>query len=580
LKELLLGNAAVARAVYEAGVCVASSYPGTPSTEITANIAKYDEIYTEWAPNEKVGMEVAWGACIAGKRSFSGMKHVGLNVAADVLFTISYAGVNAGMVCAVADEPGMHSSQNEQDSRYYAKAAKVPMLEPADSAECLEFTKYAYEFSEKYDTPVLIRMCTRICHSQSVVELSERVEPPVREYTKNPQKYVMMPTYARPRHPIVEQRMLDLVALGEDTFLNKVEMNDTDLGIIASGTAYQYVKEVFGDKVSVLKLGLINPLPEKLILDFASKVKRLVVVEELDPFIEDHCKKLGLIVSGKDLFPIVGELSPNIVAEKLNMPYNKGKKLDDVIPVRPPVMCAGCSHRGLFYTLGKMGVTVVGDIGCYTLGATPPLNAMDMQICMGGSVSGLHGFVRGGGKNAIGVIGDSTFAHMGVPGLIDIGYNGSDSTLIILDNSTTGMTGHQENPTTGVNIKGETVGKMDIEAMCRACGIERITIIDPNNLVESERVIKEEMAIPGPSVIIARRPCILLKTSKPNPPLTVDEEKCTGCSMCMKIGCPAIIMNRDAQTGKKKASINRTLCVGCDVCMQLCKFNAFTKGDN
>jgi len=577
LKELLLGNAAIARAVYEAGVCVASSYPGTPSTEITANIAKYDEIYTEWAPNEKVGMEVAWGACIAGKRSFSGMKHVGLNVAADVLFTISYAGVNAGMVCAVADEPGMHSSQNEQDSRYYAKAAKVPMLEPADSAECLEFTKYAYELSEKYDTPVLIRMCTRICHSQSVVELSERVEPPVKEYVKNPQKYVMMPTYARPRHPIVEQRMLDLVTLGEDTFLNKVELNDTELGIIASGTAYQYVKEVFGDKVSILKLGLVNPLPEKLILDFASKVKRLVVVEELDPFIEDHCKKLGLKVSGKDLFPIVGELSPNIVAEKLNMPYNKGKKLDDVIPVRPPVMCAGCSHRGLFYTLGKMGVTVVGDIGCYTLGATPPLNAMDMQICMGGAVSGLHGFVRGGGKNAVGVIGDSTFAHMGVPGLIDIGYNGSDSTLIILDNSTTGMTGHQENPTTGVNIKGETVGKMDIEAMCRACGIERVTIIDPNNLAECEKVIKEEMAIPGPSVIIARRPCILLKTSKPNPPIKVDEDKCSGCGLCMKIGCPAIIMNKDSETGKKKASINRTLCVGCDVCMQLCKFDALVK---
>jgi len=572
LKELLLGNAAVARGVYEAGVCVTSSYPGTPSTEITANIAKYDEIYTEWAPNEKVGMEVAWGACIAGKRSFTGMKHVGLNVAADVLFTISYAGVNAGMVCAVADEPGMHSSQNEQDSRYYAKAAKVPMLEPSDSAECLEFTKYAYELSEKYDTPVLIRMCTRICHSQSVVELSERVEPPVKEYVKNPQKYVMMPTYARPRHPIVEQRMLDLTALGEDTFLNRVELNCTELGIIASGTAYQYVKEVFGDKVSVLKLGLVNPLPEKLITDFASKVKRLVVVEELDPFIEDHCKKLGLEVSGKDLFPIVGELSPNIVAEKLGMPYNKGKKTDDIIPVRPPVMCAGCSHRGLFYTLGKMGVTVVGDIGCYTLGATPPLNAMDLQICMGGAVSGLHGFVRGGGKNAVGVIGDSTFAHMGVPGLIDIGYNGSDSTLIILDNSTTGMTGHQENPTTGVNIKGETVGKMDIDAMCRACGIERVTVIDPNDLAECERVIKEEMSIPGPSVIIARRPCILLKTSKPNPPLSVDETKCYGCAMCMKIGCPAISMV------DKQAEINQTLCVGCDVCMQLCNFDAFVKG--
>ena len=572
MKELLLGNAAVARAVYEAGVCVASSYPGTPSTEITANIAKYDEIYTEWATNEKVGMEVAWGACIAGKRSFTGMKHVGLNVAADVLFTISYTGVNAGMVCAVADEPGMHSSQNEQDSRHYAKAAKVPMLEPADSAECLEFTKYAYELSEKYDTPVLVRLCTRICHSQSIAETSERVEPPLKEYVRNPQKYVMMPAHARPRHPVVEKRILDLTTLGENTFLNRVELNDTKLGIITSGTAYQYVKEVFGDTLSVLKLGLVYPLPEKLILDFASKVERLVVVEELDPFLEDHCKKLGLKVLGKDLFPITGELSQNIIAEKLGIPFNKGKSVDDIIPVRPPVMCAGCSHRGLFYTLGKIGAAVVGDIGCYTLGATPPLNAMELQICMGGSVSGLHGFVRGGGKNAVGVIGDSTFAHMGVPGLIDIGYNGSDSTLIILDNSTTGMTGHQENPTTGVNIKGEKVGKMDIDAMCRACGIEHVVVIDPNDLAECEKTIKEEMARPGPSVIIARRPCILLKASKPNPPLSVDADKCTGCKLCMKIGCPAISFMG------KKAEINRTLCVGCDVCTQLCKFDAFVKG--
>jgi len=581
MKSLLLGNAAVARGVYEAGVCVTSSYPGTPSTEITANIATYDEIYTEWAPNEKVGMEVAWGACIAGKRSFTGMKHVGLNVAADVLFTISYAGVNAGMVCAVADEPGMHSSQNEQDSRYFAKAAKVPMLEPADSSECLEFTKYAYELSEKYDTPVLIRLSTRICHSQSVVELSDRVEPPVKEYVKNTPKYVMMPAYARPKHPIVEQRVLDLTALAEDTFLNRAEMavetegKIADLGIIASGTAYQYVKEVFGDKVSVLKLGIVNPLPEKLILDFASKVKRLVVVEELDPFLEDHCKKLGLKVSGKDLFPIIGELSPNIIADKLGVPFNDGKAVEAVIPMRPPVMCAGCSHRGLFHVLGKMGVTVVGDIGCYTLAATPPLNAMDMQICMGASVSGLHGFVRAGGKNAIGVIGDSTFAHMGVPGLIDIGYNGSDSTLIILDNSTTGMTGHQENPTTGVNIKGKKVGKMDIEAMCKACGIDRVVVIDPYDLAECERVVKEEMAIPGPSVIIARRPCILLKSSKPNPPLMVDKDKCTGCSMCMKIGCPAISITTGADS--KKAGIDHTLCVGCNVCTQLCKFDAFVE---
>jgi len=568
LKELLLGNAAVARAVYESGVCVASSYPGTPSTEITANIATYDEIYTEWAPNEKVGMEVAWGACLAGRRSFTGMKHVGLNVAADTLFTISYTGVNAGMVCAVADEPGMHSSQNEQDSRHYAKAAKVPMLEPADSSECLQFTKYAYEMSEKYDTPVFIRMCTRVGHSQSVVELSDRVEVQ-KEYVKNPQKYVMMPAFARPRHPIVEQRILDLKALGEDTFLNRVEMGGTDIGIVTSGTCYQYVKEVFGDKVSVLKLGLVHPLPEKLITDFAAKVKRLVVVEELDPILEDHCKRLGLNVSGKDMFSLIGELSPNIVAEKFGVPFNKGKVVEAAMPGRPPVMCSGCSHRGMFYILGKLKVMVHGDIGCYTLGSTPPLNAMDTTICMGGSVSGLHGFVRAGGKNAVCVIGDSTFAHMGVNGLIDIGYNGSDSTVIILDNSTTGMTGHQENPTTGFNIRGNKVGKMDIEALCRACGIERVVIVDPNNLDECEKVIKEEMAVPGPSVIIARRPCMLLKSSKPNPPLQIDEGKCNGCAMCMKIGCPSISMKN------KKASINNTLCVGCRVCTQLCKFDAF-----
>jgi len=478
MKELLLGNAAVARGVYEAGVCVASSYPGTPSTEITMNIAKYNEIYTEWAPNEKVAMEVAWGASLAGKRSFSGMKHVGLNVAADTLFTISYTGVNAGMVCAVADEPGMHSSQNEQDSRHYAKAAKVPMLEPADSAECLAFTKYAYELSEKYDTPVLLRMCTRVGHSQSIAEVSERV-PVEKEYVKNPQKYVMIPAFARARRSIVEQRTLDLTALAEETFLNRAEMGGTEIGIITSGSCYQYVKEVFGDKVSVLKLGLVHPLPEKLIAGFASKVKKVVVVEELDPVLEDHCKKLGLKVSGKDMFPLVGELSPNIIAEKFGIPYNKGKNLDENIPVRPPVMCAGCTHRGLFYVLGKIKAMVHGDIGCYTLGSAPPLNASDSTICMGGSISGLHGYMHAGGKNAVCVIGDSTFAHMGVNGLINVGYNRSDSTILILDNSTTGMTGHQDNPTTGVNIKGEKCGKLDIEALCKACEIERVRVIDP-----------------------------------------------------------------------------------------------------
>ena len=571
MKELLLGNAAVARGVFEAGACLASSYPGTPSTEITQNISAYDEIYTEWATNEKVGLEVAWGASLAGKRSFTGMKHVGLNVAADPLFTISYTGVNAGLVIAVADDPGMHSSQNEQDSRHYAKAAKVPMLEPADSSECLEYTKYAYEMSEKYDTPVLIRMCTRVAHSQSVVEVSGRLEPPVRAYVKNPSKYVMMPAFARPRHPAVEQRICGLTALAEDTFLNRVEMGGTDMGIITSGTAYQYVKEVFGDSVSVLKLGMVHPLPEKLIRGFASKVKRLIVAEELDSVIEDHCKRLGLDVEGKAIFPLIGELSPNIIAEKLGAPYNAGKGLEAEIPARPPVMCAGCTHRGIFYTLAKKKITVLGDIGCYTLGATPPLHAIDTTLCMGASTSSLHGYMRAGGKNAVCVIGDSTFAHMGLSGLIDIAYNGSDSTVLILDNSTTGMTGHQDNPTTGYNIKKEKAGKIDLEALCRAIGIERVRVVDPYDLEACETAITEELAAPGPSVIIARRPCALLKTTKPRRQLTVDADKCKGCLLCMKIGCPSISIN------DKKARVDHTLCVGCGICRQLCKFGAFVE---
>jgi len=571
MKALLLGNAAVARGLYEAGCCFASSYPGTPSTEITQSISEYGEIYTEWASNEKVAMEAAFGASLAGKRSFTGMKHVGLNVAADPLFTISYTGVNAGMVIAVADDQGMHSSQNEQDSRHYARAAKLPMLEPADSSECLQFAKYAYELSEKFDAPVLLRMCTRISHSQSIVELSDRVEAPAAAYVKNAAKYVMMPGAARVRHPIVEQRTRDLTALAEDSFLNRVEMGGTEMGIVASGTAYQYVKEVFGDSVSVLKLGMVHPLPEKLILDFASKVGKLVVVEELDSIIEDHCKKLGLTVAGKDIFPITGEFSQNLVAGKLGLPLVQGPSVSDAIPMRPPVMCAGCSHRGVFYTLAKKKATVLGDIGCYTLGSAPPLSAMDMTICMGASVSGLHGFVRAGGKNCVCVLGDSTFIHMGVNGLINIAYNGSNSTVIILDNSTTGMTGHQDNPTTGYNIKGEPAGKIDLEALCKAIGIRRVRVIDPYDLKACDTAVTEEMAAQEPSVIIARRPCALLKTTKAKPPLTVDKEKCTGCAVCMRIGCPAISMN------EKKAGVNQTLCVGCDVCTQLCKFGAFVK---
>ena len=572
MKQLMLGNAAVARGLYEAGCSVASSYPGTPSTEVTEEAAKYDEIYCEWAPNEKVAMETAFGACLAGKRSFCGMKHVGLNVAADPLFTISYTGVNAGMVIVVADDAGMHSSQNEQDSRHYAIAAKVPMLEPSDSAEALSFTKRAYEISEEYDTPVILKMCTRVSHSQSLVELGERTEVE-KPYEKNIAKYVMMPGNAIRRHPVVEERTRKLTEFAETCDLNRVEMGGTGMGIITSSTSYQYVKEVFGDSVSVLKLGMINPLPVKLILDFASKVDKLVVVEELDSIIEDHCRKLGLKVWGKNVLPLEGEFSQNLVAAKLGGTVHTGKTLEDAIPARPPVMCAGCPHRGLFYTLNKNKCTVLGDIGCYTLGAVAPLSAMDMTLCMGGSVSGIHGFNKARGEESEGktvaVIGDSTFMHSGMTGLANIAYNQSNSTVIILDNSITGMTGHQQNPTTGYNIKGDPAGKIDLESLCKAMGFNRVRVVDPYDLKACDQAVKEELAVHEPSVIISRRPCALLKYVKHNPPLKVNKDKCIGCKSCMKIGCPAISIKEG------KAWVDNTLCVGCGVCEQLCPVGAF-----
>lgn len=572
MRQLMLGNQAFARGLYEAGCCVASSYPGTPSTEVTEEAAKYDEIYCEWAPNEKVAMEVAFGASLAGKRSFCGMKHVGLNVAADPLYTCSYTGVNAGMVICVADDAGMHSSQNEQDSRHHAIAAKVPMLEPSDSAEAYHFVKRAFELSEEFDTPFIVKMCTRVSHSQSIVDTGERVMPEPKKYEKNIAKYVMMPGNAIRRHPIVEERTRKLIAFAEHCEFNRVEMGDTSIGIITSSTCYQYVKEVFGDKASVLKLGMINPLPEKLILDFASKVDKLVIVEELDPIIENHCRQLGLEVSGKDLFPLEGEISQNMVAQKLGVALNETKKLDEALPARPPVMCAGCPHRGLFYTLSKNKCTVLGDIGCYTLGAVAPLSAMEMTLCMGASVSSIHGFNKALGEESEGktvaVIGDSTFMHSGMTGLANIAYNQSNSTVIILDNSITGMTGHQQNPTTGYNIKGDPAGKIDLESLCRAMGFERVVVVDPYDLEECDRVLKEELAAKAPSVIISRRPCVLLKYVKPKKPLTVDKDKCVGCKSCMRLGCPAISIKGG------KAAIDVTLCVGCGVCQQLCNFDA------
>ena len=571
MKKLMLGNEAVARGMYEAGCRVVSSYPGTPSTEITEYAAKYDDIYCEWAPNEKVGLEVAFGASLSGARAASCMKHVGLNVAADPLFTMSYTGVNGGLVICVADDPGMHSSQNEQDSRHYAESAKLMMLEPSDSNEAKEFTKIAFDLSEEYDTPVIIRMCTRIAHSQSLVEIKEPDEVALKEYTKNPRKYIMAPANAIGRHPLVEERQAKLQEYAESSPLNRVEYSDGELGIITSGTSYQYVKEVFGDSVSVLKLGIVNPLPKNLILDFASKVKRLVVIEELDPYIENYCKALGLKVDGKNILPICGEFSQSLIAKAMGVEAKAYTNVEKM-PVRPPVMCAGCPHRGLFYVLSKKKITVLGDIGCYTLGTAAPLSAIDSVICMGASVSGVHGFNKARGAEAesktVAVIGDSTFMHSGMTGLANIAYNGTNSTVIIVDNSITGMTGHQQNPTTGYNIKGDPATKIDLEALCHALGINRVRVVDPYDLKATETAVMEEIAADEPSVIISRRPCALLKYVKAKPALKVDTDKCRSCKMCMRIGCPAISM-KDG-----KAKIDGTLCVGCDVCKQLCTFDA------
>lgn len=522
MKQLMLGNKALARGLYEAGCSVVSSYPGTPSTEVTEEAAKYEEIYCEWAPNEKVAMEVAFGACLAGRRAFCGMKHVGLNVAADPLFTCSYTGVNAGLVICVADDAGMHSSQNEQDSRHHAIASKIPMLEPADSDEAYRFAKLAFAISEEFDTPVIIKMCTRVAHSQSIVDTGERVVPEIKTYEKNIAKYVMMPGNAIKRHPFVEERTRRLAAYGEAAEVNRVEMGDTSLGIITSSTSYQYVKEVFGDKASILKIGLVNPLPKQLFLDFAARVDKLAIVEELDPIIENHCRQLGLEVTGKDLFPMEGEYSQNLVAEKLGVSLSPVKSLKETLPGRPPVMCSGCPHRGLFYTLKQNKCTVLGDIGCYTLGAVAPLSAMDVTLCMGASISSVHGFNKALGQESEGktvaVIGDSTFMHSGMTGLANIAYNQSNSTVIILDNSITGMTGHQQNPTTGYNIKGDPAGKINLEELCHALGFSRVTVVDPYDLAECDRVLKQELAAEEPSVIISRRPCVLLKYVKHEKP--------------------------------------------------------------
>ncbi|MDO5479969.1 MAG: indolepyruvate ferredoxin oxidoreductase subunit alpha, partial [Clostridia bacterium] len=516
MKRLMLGNEAVARGAYEAGVTVCASYPGTPSTEITENIAKYDEIYSEWSPNEKVAGEVAIGAAIGGARSMSCMKHVGLNVVADPLFTASYTGVNGGLVFCVADDPGMHSSQNEQDSRHYAKASKIMMLEPSDSRECKEFTKLAYDLSEKFDTPVLLRLSTRVSHSQGLVEELPRQDVELKEYEKNIAKFVMMPGNAKKRHVVVEERTNAIIEYAETAEINQVEINSDKIGVITSGISYMYAKEALGDRVSYLKLGMAFPMPEKLILDFCKKHEKVYVIEELDPFIEEHCKVIGAEVIGKEVFTLLGEYTPSMIKKAI---FNEDKvefeTIDEEIPIRPPVMCAGCPHRGTFYVLKKLGLVVSGDIGCYTLGAVAPLASVDTTVCMGASVSGAMGLAKARGdefnKKLVAVIGDSTFMHSGITGLIDIVYNKGNNTVIILDNSITGMTGHQDNPTTGYTIKKEPTKQVNLIALAKAVGVERIVVADPFDLKNFEKVVKEEVEREEPSVIIAQRPCALLK---------------------------------------------------------------------
>ena len=578
MKKLLLGNAAVARGAYEAGVNVVASYPGTPSTEITEEVAKFDEVYAEWSPNEKVAAEVAIGASVAGGRAMSCMKHVGLNVMADPVFTVSYTGVNGGLVFCVADDPGMHSSQNEQDSRHYARASKIMMLEPSDSSECKDFTKLAFELSEKFDTPAFIRLSTRVSHSQSLVELGEREDVPVKNYEKNISKYVMMPAMAIKRHVAVEERIKALKEFAESSDLNQIEENGAKIGVISAGIAYVYAKEALGDKVDYLKLGMVYPLPEKKLKDFAKKYDKVYVIEELDPFIENECKALGINVCGKDAFTLLGEYTPTMIKSViLGEKAPKAAEIKEEIPVRPPVMCAGCPHRGTFYVLKKLGLVVSGDIGCYTLGAALPLQSVDTTICMGASVSAAHGMAKAQGKEfnkkLVSVIGDSTFMHSGITGLIDIVYNKGNNTVIILDNSITGMTGHQDNPTTGYTIRGEETKQVNLIELCKACGIEHITVADPFDVKAFEKVVKTEVEREEPSVIIAQRPCALLKTVKYTGHCKISD-KCKDCKMCMKLGCPAISL-KDG-----KVVIDATQCNGCGLCINVCPFGAIEKEEN
>ncbi|MBQ8080432.1 MAG: indolepyruvate ferredoxin oxidoreductase subunit alpha [Clostridia bacterium] len=575
MRQLMIGNAAVARGAYEAGVRVVASYPGTPSTEITESIVRYPDIYAEWAPNEKVACEVAIGASIAGARAMTCCKHVGLNVMADPVFTASYTGVNGGLVICVADDPGMHSSQNEQDSRHYAKAAKLLMLEPSDSLECRDMTREAFALSERFDIPVVLRLTTRVAHSQSLVEPTDPEIVPLKDYVKDAAKHVMTPANAIRRHVIVEERMKALTAFAEETALNRVEGQGSPIGVITAGIDYMYAREALGDSVDYLKLGMVWPLPEAAIRAFAAAHEQVFVIEELDPFIEDHVRALGVSVIGKDAFTLLGEYTPAMIRRVvLGQADQPAAPAQMNVPVRPPVMCAGCPHRGTFYVLKKLGLTVAGDIGCYTLGAAPPLASIDTTICMGASVSAALGMAKARGasfnKKLVSVIGDSTFIHSGITGLIDIVYNRGANTVIILDNSITGMTGHQDNPTTGKTIRGEKTKQVDLELLCKAIGIDRVTIADPFDVKSFEAIVRREVEADEPSVIIAQRPCALLKYVRYEGHCQIGDQ-CRRCHLCMKLGCPAISLKDGA------VRIDENQCNGCGLCVNVCPFDAIHK---
>ena len=580
MKKLLSGNEAFAYGAYLAGVRLAAAYPGTPSTEIVQNCAKYDTIYAEWATNEKVSMDAAIGAAYAGRRALCALKHVGMNVAADSFFYASYTGLKGGLVIIDADDPGMHSSQNEQDNRNYAKFAKVPMLEPSDSEEAKNYVRIALEMSEQFDTPVVIRTTTRLSHSRTLVEMDEsnRVIPndEIPAYERNIPKFVMVPANARRRHPVVEERLQKLAALAETLGINKVEPGDDEIGIITSGVVYQYAREVF-PTAAILKLGMVWPLPKQMILNFAKRVKKLVVIEELDPFIEEYVKLMGLDCIGKDVYPIIGEFSPSLIRE---VSYKAGliKEAPPEVsvagielPIRPPMLCPGCGHRGLFYALKRLDVSVFGDIGCYTLGAAPPLAAMHTCGCMGAGFGVVHGVDKVGVKDrTVGILGDSTFFHSGIHPMINVLYNKGVSTLIITDNRITAMTGHQDNPGTGKTLLGEPAERIDIEAVVRGLGAKRVEVVNPYEVDNVMKVLKECIESGEPSVVIARYPCVLnVKEKHPVP--TVDTEACTNCGTCLKIGCPPLIKTEE------HVAIDSILCNGCGLCAKVCPFNAINK---